>query len=326
MVDVLKVCDCWPDKGMLTNIQEVSYSVGGCVCNTAIDLKKLDEENTDVAVYGRIGKDEYGDFAMDVMKKHGLDVSNVKRTQGDTSYTDVMTDKRSGERTFFQRRGVNASFSESDVDLDALNCEIFHLGYLLLLDALDEADEEFGTKAARLLHMVQMRGIKTSIDLVSEQSERFQRVIIPALQYCDYVVINEVEAGRLSGLNPCDENGNISVENLKEICKKRVGYGVKECVTIHCPQLGCTMEADGTFTVVPSLVLPKGYIVGAVGAGDAFCAGMLYSFLYGMDRELGLRLASCMAACCLSAVDSISGGRSLSETMKLEKIYKRGKL
>ena len=209
LVDVLKVCDCWPDKGMLTNIQEVSYSVGGCVCNTAIDLKKLDEENTDVAVYGRIGKDEYGDFAMDVMKKHGLDVSNVKRTQGDTSYTDVMTDKRSGERTFFQRRGVNACFSESDVDLDALNCEIFHLGYLLLLDALDEADEEFGTKAARLLHMVQMRGIKTSIDLVSEQSERFQRVIIPALQYCDYVVINEVEAGRLSGLNPCDENGNI---------------------------------------------------------------------------------------------------------------------
>ena len=40
LVDVLKVCDCWPDKGMLTNIQEVSYSVGGCVCNTAIDLKK----------------------------------------------------------------------------------------------------------------------------------------------------------------------------------------------------------------------------------------------------------------------------------------------
>ena len=42
---------------------------------------------------------------------------------------------------------------------------------------------------------VEDHGIKTSLDIVSEQSNRFARVVRPALKHCDYVVINEVDTG-----------------------------------------------------------------------------------------------------------------------------------
>ena len=43
--------------------------------------------------------------------------------------------------------------------------DIFHIGYILLLPALDQPDEEYGTKMARLLHRAQKAGLKTSIDV-----------------------------------------------------------------------------------------------------------------------------------------------------------------
>lgn len=320
LLDVVKKIDVWPEKGMLVNIVGEEHAVGGCVCNTAIDLKRLSPE-TEVRVFGRVGRDAYGTFLIDRMRREGLDVAGIRLSDDATSYTDVMTDVRTGERTFFHFRGANAAFSDGDIDIDALDVEFFHLGYLLLLDTLDRADPKFGTRAARLLHDVQSREIKTCIDLVSEQSARFASVIAPALRYCDYAVINEVEASRLSGIDAY-ENGKLSVGNLEKICRKIRSLGVRTGVVVHCPTLSCA-DVDGAFTVVSSLDLPDGYIVGSVGAGDAFCAGMLYAFLTDMSAEAGMRLASCAAARNLAVVDSVGGAASLRETTALETIFKR---
>lgn len=326
LLDVVKRINAWPGKGMLVSILDMSRAVGGCVCNTGVDLKGLDPELR-VSAYGRIGRDGYGDFVSDFMAEKGIDVSGVKRSESaPTSFTDVMTVAATGERTFFNMRGASAEFTERDVDVNALDCELLHLGYLLLLDGMDEADGEYGTRAARFLHDVRARGIKTSIDLVSEQSDRFERVVIPALKYCDYVVINEVEGGLLSGVSATDEKGRFSLKRLEEMCRKIFSFGVGECVTIHCPELSCSLNRRGEFVVLPSLELPEGYIVGSVGAGDAFCAGMLYSFLHGWDEERGMRLASCAAACNLAVPDSVSGAASVEEALKLENKFKRKEL
>ncbi len=326
ILDLVKRIDVYPQKGMLANICGVSRSAGGCVCNTAIDLKRLDT-SLNVSAYGRIGKDEYGEFVLEFMRREGIDVSAVvKDARFSTSFTDVMTVQSTGERTFFQSRGANAEFLPQDVNAEALDCELFHLGYLLLLDGMDGADEEYGTRAARLLHDVQSRGIRTGIDLVSEQSDRFASVVVPALRYCDYVVINEIEGGRLAALSPRDKNGAPDLKILEHICRRIKSFGVKKEVVLHCPELSCGIDKSGAFFILPSLQLPEGYIVGSVGAGDAFCAGMIYSFLKNMTLEEGMRLASCMAAKNLSVSDSVSGAKPLEETLKIEKTFKRRNL
>lgn len=42
-----------------------------------------------------------------------------------------------------------------------------------------------------------------------------------------------------------------------------------------------------------------------------------------VDKEDGMRLASCAAACNLSVAGSVDGARSLAETLELEKKFKR---
>ena len=71
--------------------------------------------------------------------------------------------------------------------------------------------------------------------------------------------------------------------------------------------LQLTIDKEGKFTKVDSIKLPKGFIKGSVGAGDAFCAGSLYAIYneYG-DKET-LEFANLVAINCLSEKDSISG-------------------
>ncbi len=324
IVDNVKTISEWPEKGMLVPITSVKRSPGGAVPNSGVDLKTLDP-SIEVAAVGKVGVDDAGDFVTEFMSERGLDVSGIWHVEGvPTSFTDVMTLAGTGERTFFNMHGADSRLVPEDIDPSAFGgSRIFHLGYLLLLDGLDAEDSEYGTKAARLLANVQATGVKTSLDIVSEQSDRFARIVRPALKHCDYVVINEVEGSRATGLPAADADGKTSVENLHRICEAMFGLGVREQVVVHCPEVSVSLDRTGQFVAMPSLSLPKGWIKGAVGAGDAFCAGMLYSFLEGMSAWEGLRLASCAAAMNLAAKDSVSGARSLAETMSLDSRFPR---
>lgn len=322
LADIIKRIDIYPGKGMLSKIREVIPGVGGCVPNTGITLKTLAPCEIEVAAVSRVGKDENGRLIADTLRTHGVSTDGIIVDEKlPTSFTDVMT-LPNGERTFFCFPAANDVFCEEDIRIERLDCNLFHIGYLLLLKDLDSPDKEYGTKMARVLHDVQARGIATSIDIVSEEGERFSRVVHPALRYCDYIVINEIEAERITGI-PLRDRERLIAENLPIACEKLMQLGVKKAAVIHCPETGCACDASGRYAEVPSLRLPERYIVGSVGAGDAFCAGMLYSFVSGMTLTEGLRLASATAACNLHSFDSIGGARSLEETMSLEKRFGR---
>ncbi len=317
LVDVVKRIERWPEQDHLVSILSPRRNSGGAVCTRGVFLKTHDP-SLEVCACGMVGKDDYGDWLADFLAWRGLDISRISRTDSaPTSYTDVMTVADTGSRTFFHARGANARFSAEHVDLASLDCRLFHLGYLLLLDALDAPHPECGTMAAALLRDVQSRGIETSIDIVSENSPRFQRVVRPALKYCDHLVVNEFEGEMASGM-PChDGSRNLTPDSLRRVAEALLALGVRKSVTIHCPQMGITLEAGGTFAARPSLKLPPGWIKGAVGAGDAFCAGRLYAIINGMPPEEGLVLASAMAAANLSQPDSVSGALPLAETLAL---------
>ena len=323
IVDNVKTITAWPEKGMLVPITSLSRSPGGAVSNSGVDLKTLDP-SVEVAAIGKVGDDDAGDFVTGFLAERGLDVSGVSRDAGrPTSFTDVMTLAGTGERTFFNMHGADSALVPDDIDPSGLGCDIFHLGYILLLDGMDAEDAEYGTNAARLLAKVQAAGIKTSIDIVSEQSERFARTVRPALKYCDYAVINEVEGSRATGIPATGPDGRISEAGLRRICEEMLALGVREQVVVHCPETSVSLDRSGRFVAVPSLDLPEGWIKGSVGAGDAFCAGMLYAFLKGMPSEEGMRLASCAAAANLAATDSVSGALRLDETMALDARFGR---
>ena len=321
IVDITYPIATWPKQNELTHITEgITNSTGGSVCNTITDLARLDPEMHLVAS-GFAGHDAEGDFVLAEMGKYkNIDLAQVKR-DGRTSFTAVMSNNQTKERTFFQHAGGNAYYGEEHIDWDDLDVNIFHIGYILLLPALDAADDEYGTKMARLLHRAQKAGMKTSIDVVSESGDRFAKLVTPALKYSDYCVINELEAQQTTGVRLRDDDGTLHTENMPEALKKLKELGVSTWAVIHCPEVGCGMDENGEYFEVPSLKLPKGWIKGTVGAGDAFCAGILYAAETGMDMTNALKLGACSAAASLSEVSASDGVKTAEEVLKLYDLY-----
>lgn len=210
IVDTVKEIERYPETGMLANIVGVGRSVGGCMPNTAINLAKM-KSGIPIQAYGKAGKDENGRYVIERLREEGVDTEGVILTEEEgTSFSDVMSVRGTGERTFFHYRGANKCFGPEDVAVDKLDCKIFHIGYLLLLDRFDLEDVAYGTVMARFLRELQMRGILTSIDTASDTGGTFAQKITPALRFCDYTIMNEIEACAVSGMLPRDEKGRHS--------------------------------------------------------------------------------------------------------------------
>ena len=106
------------------------------------------------------------------------------------------------------------------------------------------------------------------------------------------------------------ENMLVALSRLKEL-------GVSTWAVIHCPEVGMGLDENDNLVEVPSLKLPKGWIAGTVGAGDAFCPGVLYGAWKGMDLKAAIELATASAACSLSAAGATEGMRPVAEVQKL---------
>ena len=306
LVDNINEISAYPSAGELTKIKSVQKSVGGCVPNVAIDLKRICPDLTVKAV-GKIGADENGEYVKEVLSKNGVEIEDISVGTDKTSFTEVMS-VTGGQRTFFTYAGASADFGVNDVPMSALNVKMLHLGYFLLLDKIDNGD------GIKILQKAKECGVSTSIDLVSENSERYA-LVLPCLPYVDNLIINEVEAGALTGIEP-------EKENLLEIAQKLKAYGVKERVIIHTPEIGVCVSANGV-QLVPAYQLPENFIVGTTGAGDAFCAGALIGIYQGKtDKEI-LEFASAVAVAALSSADATSGLCTEEEIKELCKGFKR---
>lgn len=324
IVDIICPVSGFPKPGeLVTIVGERSRATGGCMCNDIIDLAVLDG-SLPLTALGRIGDDAEGDFILAQLRaRPNINLDQIRRG-GTTSYTLVMADEHTKQRSFFQCRGANADFCEADIDWDALDADILHVGYVLLLDALDAPDEMYGTKLARLLHTARSRGIKTSIDVVTEAGERFERIVVPALKYADYCVINEAEAQATTGVKLVDDAGRLIRANVRAALERMRALGVSEWAVIHCPEGGFGLDAHGVYVEVDGLRLPEGYIQGSVGAGDAFCSGVLYAAWKGMDLMNAIELGTAAAACSLSRPGATEGMRDYAAAMALYRELREG--
>ena len=321
IVDRVKRVDCLPGRGMLANIKDQTFSPGGAPANVLNDLARLGAPFP-LAGLGVVGNDADGRYLRDVFSGLGVDILGLHTSDlAPTSFTDVMNDETTGDRVFFHHRGVNALFCPRNVDVSHLSCRIFHLGYLLLLDEMDKVEPQYGTVAAGLLKQIQATGILTSLDVVSEESDRFARLVPPALKYVDYLILNEIETARAVGLKVRDEQRRLDGAALVEAVERLYLFGNMRLVAVHMPEGVYMRDCCGKRYSRGSLVLPDGYIAGAVGAGDAFCAGMLYGLHEGWDVMEAAGLGSCCAAASLSRPGASEGVQPLDETLALAKRF-----
>ncbi len=321
IIDQVKLIDVYPAREQLANIKGQYEGTGGAPFNVLVDLALLGA-SFPLHAAGLVGKDSLGERVFEHCAKHGIDTKHLKATdEAPTSYTDVMTEKAGGRRTFFHNRGANALWDGAGLDFSKSKARQFHLGYLLLLDALDVADKKFGTKGAALLAKAQAAGLKTSVDVVSEDGDRFNRIVTPALRHVDYCILNEIEAGKTTGFKIRREDGTLDTVALRHAAGAMLQCGVKEVVVIHFPEGGFARTRDGKDSWQMSLKLPMKFIAGTAGAGDAFCAGVLLGLHEGWDMQQCLHTAVCAAAASLSDPTCTNGMKPLAECKALAKKF-----
>jgi sugar/nucleoside kinase (ribokinase family) len=322
IIDQVKLVDVYPTPEKLANILEEQQGTGGAPYNVLIDLAKLGVDFPLIAA-GLVGKDLLGERILEDCRRYEIDARYLQATPAaPTSYTDVMTEVKGGRRTFFHNRGANALWDGKTLDFQRIKARIFHLGYLLLLDALDAPDKRCGTKAAALLAAAQKTGLKTCVDVVSEEGDRFAKIVAPALKFADYCILNEFEAGKTTGFRVRQSDGTLDPVSLRHAAGAMLQLGVRELVVIHFPEGGFARTRRGEDFWQPSLNLPAKAIAGTAGAGDAFCAGILLGLHEGWDLARCLQTAVCTAAASLSDPTCTGGIKPLKATLDLARKYR----
>jgi sugar/nucleoside kinase (ribokinase family) len=141
------------------------------------------------------------------------------------------------------------------------------------------------------------------------------------LKYTDYCIVNDWEAEKLTGI-PLRAGGKLLPENLSKIGATISGFGVRELVVVHFPEGGYLRSKDGVELLQPSLDLPDHYIVGSTGAGDSFCAGILYGLHQGWSHAKTLLFANCAGGMNLSHLTTTGGIKSWQEILRMEERFR----
>lgn len=319
IADVFYEIDTYPNQGFLVTVRDTSLNIGGSG-NMILDLAKIDP-NLKVTVCAVIGADKGGQYLQNVLAEFpNIDTTNLT-VEENSSLTLVMNADDTKQRTFFFVPEASNKFCLDYINWDTINSKIFQLEYLLLMKKVDSPDSEYGTHGARILAEAKKRGMITSIDIVSEQSERAKNIVKAALKYTDICCINESEAAAVTGIEIA-KDGKIDTEKVFEAIEIIHSFGVSKWIVIHEPKCSYGLDCQtGEQITVQSLTLPKGFIKGSTGAGDAYCSGILYSAHEDKNLEEAMKFARASAACSLSENNGTDGMRSYEMILRFEEEY-----
>ncbi len=310
IVDIIHTIPRWPNKGDLVRVASQRIGLGGGAFNVLSDLRALGA-SFPLAAIGCIGDDTHGAMLRDQCERHAIGHADL-RTIADvaTGHSQVMT-LPGDSRTFFYHGGANDAFNADTVPIAtiaAADFRFFYLGYLMLLEALDQLDADGSTGAARLLARARAAGLTTCVDFVSDARPDFARIVAPALPHCDYLIINEVEASLATGITVRSAEPDGPDRTAIEAAAHRLlELGVVRAVIIHAPEAALWLARGAAPVWARSEPVAATDIISPVGAGDAFCASVLFGLHEGWPVARTLRVAHLAAAACLGGATATDG-------------------
>lgn len=309
IVDIVHDIAVYPTESDLTLISNESVGVGGGAANVAFNLAALDA-GIAVLPVGALGNDEHSDTVIRFCLDAGLPVDDLMRLSSvGTGHTHVMN-VPGGSRTFFYFPGANDHFGPECIAMQSIaqhQPRLFYLGYLNLLPLLDEIDSDGRTGAATLLTKARDAGMTTCVDLVSSNTETYKQTVFGTLPEIDWLFLNEAEASRATGIAIESETDQ---KNMELAATRLLQGGLRQGCILHTPQRSLWLtQTQKIWFDVPQL--PTSEIISAVGAGDAFAAGVLFGLHQDWSPHESVQLGNKLAAACLRAPTATGGIPSL---------------
>lgn len=316
MVDVNKTIDRYPEEERIAFIEAESIDSGGPGFNIAVDLARLGAPFP-VELAGLVGDDAHGALVRDICRQAGIGTAGLASLGGArTAHTDVMIARGNGRRTFFHDPGANALLEPEHLDLTRTSARILHLGAPGLHEAMDRprAGPPASNGWAAVLSRARAAGLRTNMELVSVSPERQRTLALPCLPLLDTLVINELEAGALAGIET-HAGGAPALDQAEAAACRLLELGVRELAVVHFPA-GCVAAARGGRTFRQGAVRMRPADVKSTnGAGDAFAAGVMLGVHEGWAVERCLEAGVCVAAVSLLASSTSGAIRPIAECL-----------
>ncbi len=227
-----------------------------------------------------------------------------------TSHTHVMSSAATGRRTFFAQLGVNNQMTTAHLmPPEDSTAKLYYLGSPGVARGLDQSD---GWR--KLLVAARERGLKTCLELCPVPADTLRATVPQCLPLCDYFVVNDYEAGSITGVDIAPQ-GRLDWRAAKEACAKLLAMGVGELAGVHHPDGAVAMRRDGETCARPSVNVDPAEIAGSVGAGDAFYAGVLFGLHEDWPLDKCLDLGNAAAATSLHSPTTSASIRPWAECL-----------
>ena len=257
--------------------------LAGAESNVAIGLARLGH---DVRWVGRVGADPFGDLVLRELRAEGVGTTNA--TRDPSAPTGLMfAESRTADvvRVEYRRaQSAGSRLAPSDVEaaLEPLP-RVLHLTGIT--PALSESAAAAVTRAAELASSA---GVLVSLDvnfraLLWSRAEA-SAALRPLLRHIQLLIASEDELGLLADGEEDEAVSGLLASGLTRLAVKRGGAGA----TLWGPTGRCDVAARPVTAV------------DVVGAGDAFCAGLLSGLLDGLPDQAALARANALGAVAVS--------------------------
>lgn len=239
-----------------------------------------------VAMVGRVGLDNYGRTCTEALKREGVMVSGVAKSDNPTGTAVVARGKShggvKGENMIIVMSGANA-----DVTHDQVPDDILTKNNMLLMQMELPVEQ-----TVTLIERAHKLGCKTILNLAPA-------IMVPkkALGNLDYLIVNSIEARQIA------EKLGLAVENNAiKLAQALAMSGNLTCIVTLGGKGSVCVTREGKAWGVPTIQLKPEEVVDTTGAGDAYCGTFAAAIHAGLDVTEAMRRGSVAGAmACMKA-------------------------
>jgi len=244
-----------------------------------------------VAIIGIIGKDLFGEFMLDEMRKRDVDVSHVIIDPDCSTGLSVILNRGKDRAILTHMGAIDALQADNVTDHLLMKSRHIHVASYFLQSGLKPG-------LPGLFERARSRGLTTSLDTNWDPAEEWSGVI-SLLDKTDVFLPNAAEAQAIAALSNPEDAALSLAKHAGVVAVKHGEQGA----------LAASLHGIVHVTSIPVKV------VDTVGAGDSFNAGFLYGYLDHWPLEKSLKLAAVCGAISTQAAGGTTGQATLEEAM-----------
>lgn len=278
-----------------TVLESVGISCGGGAMISAIAARRM---GCRTALVGRVCKDAFSSYLLQVLDEAGVDRSQVSQGEHDEMSLTYALVRPDGNRHFLGRPGTNnRNLTLDTFDLDIVRrARIVSYGSYFVLPGLD------GPGITRIFTEAKQAGAITVADVANDSFHQGQEMVLQNLPLIDYFIPSYVEAEYLTGEREVDRMAQALLDRGAQNVLIKIG------------EAGCYVANRELRQVVPAYRVQA---CDTTGAGDNFVGGFMAGLAEGKGLIDAVRYGNAVAAVSVTGMGGVSALRDRAQVMEL---------